>query len=362
LVTEQIDRGNKPDQKCVWNAHYRVKASVVETALQAALQAAIPPSLPEIANQVGYRSVASLKFRYRALCREIVGRRRAQMRVSNKAPVPRERIEKALLEALSKPGFTDVRVVMASVGLRSTSRLYKYFRDLRLAIAAKNATIKRRRLETARAALITAIKAAGTTPCNQPPVPTVTELAQRMGFATAEPLTSRFPELTTELRACRRRATQGKYRHRASERVRQRLTEALREFPPPSCAAVVRSLAGHWTQIREDFPDLWRSLRQRYGEYAREVHRAKREAFTGEVYRAVAELHGQGICPNVPLVLAAIPHPQFHSRNMVAKAVRLARHELSIKPYEAFRDQRCPGGAENSRTNSTFAEAPDGAA
>jgi hypothetical protein len=113
----------------------------------------------------------------------------------------------------------------------------------------------------------------------------------------------------------------------------------LREFPPPSCAAVVRSLAGHWTQIREDFPDLWRSLRQRHGEYVREVHGAKREAFAEEVYRAVVELHGQGICPNVPLVLAAIPHPQFHSRNMVAKAVRLARHELSIKPYEAFRDQ-----------------------
>jgi hypothetical protein len=32
LVTERIDRGNKPDQKCVWNAHYRVTASVVEGA------------------------------------------------------------------------------------------------------------------------------------------------------------------------------------------------------------------------------------------------------------------------------------------------------------------------------------------
>ena len=153
------------------------------------------------------------------------------MRASNKAPVPRERIEKALLEELSKPGFTDVRAVMASVGLRSTSRLDKDFRDLRLAIAAKNATIKRRRLEASRTALITAIEAARATPCNEPPVPTVTEVAQRMGFATAEPLTSRFPELTTELQACRRRATQGKYRHRASERVRQRLTEALAGIP-----------------------------------------------------------------------------------------------------------------------------------
>jgi hypothetical protein len=45
---------------------------------------------------------------------------------------------------------------------------------------------------------------------------------------------------------------------------------------------------------------------------------------------------------------------------MVAKAVRLARHELSIKPYEAFRDQRSSGAAVNCRTNATFAETPDG--
>jgi len=74
-------------------------------------------------------------------------------------------------------GYHRFRAVMASVGLRSTSRLDKDFRDLRLAIAAKNATIKRRRLEATKAALITAIEAARATPCNQPPVPTVTEVA-----------------------------------------------------------------------------------------------------------------------------------------------------------------------------------------
>jgi len=33
-----------------------------------------------------------------------------------------------------------------------------------------------------------------------------------------------------------------------------------------------------------------------------------------------------------------------------------------MKPYEAFRGQRSSGDAENIRTNSTLAEAPDGVA
>ena len=130
---------------------------------------------------------------------------------------------------------------------------------------------------------------------NEQPVPTVADVARRLGYATVKPLTSRFRELSMELRASRRRVTQKKSGHRVSERVRQKLTEALGESPPPSCAEVVRRLAGHRTQIREDFPDLWHALRVRYVQYRREVHRAKREAFAGEVYRAVMELHRQGI-------------------------------------------------------------------
>jgi AraC-like DNA-binding protein len=223
LLTERIDSGKKPDQNCVWKAHYRVATSVVEAALQAALQAAVPPPLQEIANQLGYRTVSSLQYRFPALCCEIAGRRRTEVRTSrpsrSKAPVPRDRIEKALIEELSKAGFTDLRAVAASVGLSSKRRLYKDFRDLRLAIVAKNATIKKRRLEAIRPALAAAF--------NEQPVPTVAEMARRLGYATVKPVTSRFPKLTMELRACRRRLTQVKCGHRVNVRVRQRLTEVL---------------------------------------------------------------------------------------------------------------------------------------
>ena len=326
FLTERIGSGDRPDRKIVGKTHYRIAGNVVEAALQATLREPMPASLLEIANQLGYQSVASVRFRYPSLCREIAGRRRTVVRPSRshptKAPVPKDRIEEALVTELEKPDYTDLRTVAASVGLSSPRRLYKGFHDLRLAISAKNGAIKMRRREAIRAALAAAF--------NEQPVPTVADVARRLGYATVKPLTSRFRELSMELRASRRRVTQKKSGHRVSEGVRQKITEALGEFPPPSCAEVVRRLRGHRTQIREDFPDLWHALRDRYAQHKREVHRARREAFACEVYLVAMELHGQGVFPTARSVLAAIPQPQFRSLNIVAETVRLARHELTM--------------------------------
>ena len=61
--------------------------------------------------------------------------------------VPRERVERALVEALNKDDLTNLRTVAASVGLTSTRRFYKDFRDLRLAIVAKNRGIRKQWLQ-----------------------------------------------------------------------------------------------------------------------------------------------------------------------------------------------------------------------
>jgi hypothetical protein len=349
LLTERLNirskkRRAKTHQKCPWKVHYRVAPSIVEDALRAGLQAATPPSLHEIAGQVGYRSVESLRFRYRALCCEIVRKRRAAMRTSHapcRPPVPRERIEKALIAELSREGMTNLDAVAASVGLSSTRRFYKGFHELRVAIIAKNATIRKTQLEARRSALTTIIEASLGSALHQQTVPTVEQVARSLGFATTKPLTAQFPELCEQLRACRRRLKPVKRGlpvnrrfARAGEHVRQKLTEALGEFPPPSCAQVVRSISGHRTQIRESFPELWRAVRERYVEYKREARRVKREVFAGEVRRAFHELIRQGIYPTARLVLAAISQPQFRSLELVADIMRHARHELQSAAIE----------------------------
>jgi hypothetical protein len=126
--------------------------------------------------------------------------------------------------------------------------------------------------------------------------------------------------------------------HRVSERVRQRLTEALAESPPPSCSEIVKGLAGHRTQIREDFPDLWRDLRKRYVEDKRYTRQLKQQAFTDDVCCAVAELHSQGFYPTVRLVLASMPEPGFRSEAVVAEAIHLAQRKLAIGLYADDRE------------------------
>lgn len=341
LFTERINHGNNPDQKRVSQTQPRVAANIVEEALQTALQAGVPPSVLEISNELGYRCAASLQNRFPGLCGEIAGRRKAGLKVprsrSPVVPVPRDRIEKALIEELSKPGFTDLRALAASVGLSSKRRLYKDFHDLRAAIVTKNAPFRKRRgnsssESTVRVVVENAVQAA----FREQPVPTVAEVARRLGFADVRPVTSRFPELTAELRSCRR-ATRMKRGHRVSEHFRQGLTAALTESPPPSCSEIARRVAGHKTQIREDFPDLWAALRARYKDYKGKVHQSKRQAFVEEVFRVVAELHQTGVYPSVQLVLATIPVPQFRSWAVVAEAVRLARRKLAIESYAVCR-------------------------
>jgi len=67
-------------------------------------------------------------------------------RRSHVMPLPRDRAERALVEALNKDGLTHLRNVAVSVGLSSTRRFYKDFRNLRLAIVAKNREIRKQRV------------------------------------------------------------------------------------------------------------------------------------------------------------------------------------------------------------------------
>ena len=127
-----------------------IRSSIVEQALQTALQAATPAPLQVLANHLGYRTDASLRDRFPELCRQIATKRRATLKVSRRRsrvmPLPRDRVERALVEALNKDGLTNLRTVAASVGLSSIRRFYKGFRDLRLAIVAKNREIRKRRV------------------------------------------------------------------------------------------------------------------------------------------------------------------------------------------------------------------------
>ena len=337
VLTESIESNSETNHKSALHIRANVPGRVVEQDLECALRAGIPPSLKVPANQL----VASLRNPNPKLRRELASGSHEMPNVSSHradmAPVPRERIESALVEELNKDGFTVLRVVAASVGLTSKRRIYEEFRELRMAIVAKNAKFRKRQGATVETCVRAEIERALRSSFNEQAIPTVAEVAHRLGFTAVRPVTWRFPELTAELRACRRRARRSECAHPVSENVRQRLAEALAEHPPPPCSEIVKRVAGHKTQIREGFPDLWRALRARYVEHQREVRSLKRQAFSADVHRVVAELLQKGIYPTAQVVLSCMPAPLLRSMEIVAEAVRHARRELSIGPYTAYR-------------------------
>lgn len=212
LLTEAISSGRDVDSGISPHAHFRVSRSTAEVALRAALQDAFPPSLQELATRIGYGSVSPLKARFRALCDEIVCKRRSARRDSLSPPyivVHREQIEQALSEALGKDGPTSLYEIASTIGLRNIRRLYKGFHELRDAVVAKNRRIRADRVTTIESALQAA--------CYETPPPTVTEVAHRLGYKAVGPVTKRFPELTASLRRLRTESSPA--RDAASSRV-----------------------------------------------------------------------------------------------------------------------------------------------
>lgn len=194
------------------HAHYRVDGSTVEAALQATLREVVPSSLAEIATRLGYLSVASLQFRFCDLCQAIIRKRRANLKLSSvpvTVPIPRERIEQALLGALARDGPISLSSLGRSIGLRNKARLYKGFHDLRKAVIVNNRQHRRQR----GAAIESALRAA----LAETPVPSLTDLARRLGLKSTSALTRRFSDLSTELK--RRRQAEldnGQLRSRTS--------------------------------------------------------------------------------------------------------------------------------------------------
>jgi hypothetical protein len=176
-------------------AHYRVAGPIVENTLRATLLADVPRRLEEIAADLGYRSVEPLQSRFRDLCRQIVEKRAGWYKNASRLPVtplPKERIEQALSEALEDEAPVNLRTVAAKMGLRNKRRLYKGFHDLRRALVAKNRRLRSRRWEPIESALRAAL--------DEAPVPTVTDVARRLGLKSVTRITKRFPDLSAALK------------------------------------------------------------------------------------------------------------------------------------------------------------------
>ncbi|MBN1569646.1 MAG: TniQ family protein [Acidobacteria bacterium] len=309
----------------------RVPRAVVQRGLEDALTEDTYISLRSVAASLGLRSVARF-YRDKSLSELVhaivaknteLWKGACNIKDARHLPgVPRDVVRRALEKAVANDSYTTVGSVAASLGLRSTRRLYKEkcLADLAHAIAAKNATIKKRHYEEVMLSLATAP--------SEKPERSIADVARRVS-REAKSITERVPKV----KPARPHGPQGLF---PPSRQAYRLNEALHELeaalledPAPAFFTVLKRLRIEPQAIRQTFPRICRSLRDRYKRHKEDARAQEHKAFEVDVREALMILQHADIQPTYRRIITIIQPPRFRSRKILNNAISLVREELS---------------------------------
>ena len=166
------------------------------------------------------------------------------------------------------------------------------------------------------------IRDAITKALEESPPPSMRELATRLGH-TATALRARFPELSAALaaRIPERRLCE-------KNRMRGRLQSALELNMAPPMKDVARALGRNAHHLQTLFPSLCQQIKDRYIQQKKRVSSEKKLRFCEEIRHAVADLCEGGINPSRKHVMAAIVNPSMRSSHILDRQIVQTLHEL----------------------------------
>jgi len=289
-------------------SHIKPRRSMhhLRPALEQAARAPEGRCLRDVANELGYTSLQSLRRREPELCDRICPKRSRRKIVPDVLPLTRpfpskETIKNAIAAALRAAVSPPLKVIARELGFRTDSSLYIRFPKLCQALVEKHARDRTDNIERCRQRVVAAAE--------QTPPPTLKEVAAQVGV-TDSILNHRYPDLCEKIVA------------RASERKALELARQRREFlvaldEPmfPSAEALSARIGIGLKHFGKLHPDLYAQYRERSDEARRLAHANRRATFETEIRSAAIELIDRGLYPSRKRVLRAIPNPSMrHSR------------------------------------------------
>jgi hypothetical protein len=301
--------------------------SQVRRALEEALSSAIPASLMQVAQQLGYQRVHTLRRRYRELCNEIEKKhgnidsaapRRGQRYACPTPDMAREALERAVRDSPQR----SLMAICKEIGYRNVSSLYHRFPELCRTLVARNRAWREQKDQAVRDAITKAL--------DEEPVPTLRELAARVRHHP-HVLRGRFPELCAALVA---RLPERKRLER--ERIRKNLEDALEQNPAPPMQVVAQSLGRNQAHLRILFPDAYQKIMRRYVEHQKIVRSQRRAEFLAQVRKAVMALCQRGINPSRKHVMAAIENPSMKWTQVLDRYIAQSLREMEAEPRTCF--------------------------
>lgn len=297
-------------------SHIKPRRSMhhLRPALEQAARAPEGRFLRDVANELGYTNLQSLRRREPALCDRICPKRSRRKIAPDALPLMRpfpskETIENAIAAALRALVSPPLKVIARELGFRHVSSLYTRFPELCQALVEKYALDRKADIERCQERVAAAAE-------QKPPL-TLKEVAAQIGV-TDSVLNHRYPDLCEKIvaRASERKALE-------LERQRREFRAALKEFMLPTAEALSARIGIGLKYLGKIHLDLYAQYRERSDEDRRLARSNRRAAFEAEIRSAAIELIDRGLYPSRRRVLLAIPnpsmrHPQTLSRQVAA--------------------------------------------
>jgi hypothetical protein len=172
--------------------------------------------------------------------------------------------------------------------------------------------------KTFKDARLSHLEAAAKAALLETPPPTLRDFKKQRGFSRYT-LQRRFPDLYRKLAL---RSAQRRYRRR--EETESGLRVACTEEPPPSGRAVAARLRSHRGHLKKTFPEVWQLILQRHAQYRKQEVSRKRAAFAERVRRIATDLLLAGKYPSRRRVLPLMGDSELRGEHSILPEVRRA--------------------------------------
>lgn len=298
------------------------------TAFTLALNESPPPSLLQVAQRLGYKTTTPLYKWNSGLCSEISERHKTVLKdrsLTTAKHVGFKELKKLLQTELEQEIPRPIGKIMMELGFTDYRTVFhKYPQLCKLIVDKRKMNIQNSRQERL-AKHSNALKKAlaSVEPSN------LDAIALELGYNNPQTLKHDFPK---EFEMLKQHFKEIKQTQRAN--IKSQLELALKEDPPLPLKKIVLRL-GYRSEsyFYARFPELSRSIGQRYVEYLHKVSLSKISELEEQIRQVVIKLHEFGIYPSLKKVQQNLVNPSLkcfmEQRRVLSKVCK----ELNIEIY-----------------------------
>ncbi|WP_432264763.1 TniQ family protein [Candidatus Methylomirabilis limnetica] len=307
----------RPNRGRVW-PH---RPNEVRRVLKAALHEEPTPSVAAIAHRMGYSGTGRLYQVDQDLCRRITANhRRARYSPGRKRPGAGRICDEATIKQSLEQSLAQAQPTALH---RLAQRLgYANAVVLRSKYPDLCRAISAKRIAL-RKTRLNAVELALQAALEEDPPPSLREMTRRLGPSWLQSLRQHFPVLCDALENRRKQ-----YRDSRGAELQKAFMALLSEDPPPSVVKACQRVGVSQGTFSSKFPDLRSAVAARYVKHRAEAKQKRKELLREKIRHSVLQLHRQGIFPSWSRVMSLLSKDSLKDWDLRARYFKEARQEL----------------------------------